>query len=157
MAALEAVMPESEYGKLQTGTAYGVTPKAYVDLKEALPRHDSDGNGSFNQAEVEAAINSLGGLGGLGGGLSNSQKAALWQMYNKSWSAKNNPFSVSVGQRVHDALNREDAGGLPCPGEYGAGRPAGPEPADAGLKRTPGGLLPRGFLLTRLSLRSAGS
>ena len=32
-------------------------------------------------------------------------------MYNKSWSAKNNPFSVSVGQRVHDALNREDAGG----------------------------------------------
>ena len=116
LAALEAVMPESEYGKLQTGTAYGVTPKAYVDLKEALPRHDSDGNGSFNQAEVEAAINSLGGLGGLGGGLSNSQKAALWQMYNKSWSAKNNPFSVSVGQRVHDALNREDAGGLPALG-----------------------------------------
>ena len=116
LSALEAVMPESEYGKLQTGTAYGVTPKAYVDLKEALPRHDSDGNGSFNQAEVTAAINSLGGLGGLGGGLSNSQKAALWQMYNKSWSAKNNPFSVSVGQRVHDALNREDAGGLPALG-----------------------------------------
>ena len=116
LAALEAVMSESEYGKLQTGTAYGVTPKAYVDLKEALPRHDSDGNGSFNQAEVAAAINSLGGLGGLGGGLSNSQKAALWQMYNKSWSAKNNPFSVSVGQRVHDALNREDAGGLPALG-----------------------------------------
>ncbi len=116
LAALEAVMSESEYGKLQTGTAYGVTPKAYVDLKEALPRYDRDGNGSFNQAEVTAAINSLGGLGGLGGGLSNSQKAALWQMYNKSWSAKNNPFSVSVGQRVHDALNREDAGGLPALG-----------------------------------------
>ena len=57
-----------EFGKVQAGTAYGVTPKAYVDLKAALPRYDSDGNGSFNQAEVAAAINSL---GGLGGGLSN--------------------------------------------------------------------------------------
>ena len=114
LAALGTMMPESEFGKVQTGTAYGVTPKAYVDLKAALPRYDSDGNGSFNQAEVTAAINSL---GGLGGGLSNSQKAALWQLYNKSWSAKNNPFSVSIGQQVRDALNQdEEAGGLPALG-----------------------------------------
>ena len=114
LAALGTMMPESEFGKVQTGTAYGVTPKAYVDLKAALPRYDSDGNGSFNQAEVTAAINSL---GGLGGGLSNSQKAALWQLYNKSWSAKNNPFSVSIGQQVRDALNQdEEAGRLPTLG-----------------------------------------
>ena len=114
LAALGTMMPESEFGKVQTGTAYGVTPKAYVDLKAALPRYDSDGNGSFNQAEVTAAINSL---GRLGGGLSNSQKAALWQLYNKSWSAKNNPFSVGIGQQVHDALNQdEEAGGLPTLG-----------------------------------------
>ena len=114
LAALGTMMPESEFGKVQTGTAYGVTPKAYVDLKAALPRYDSDGNGSFNQAEVTAAINSM---GGLGGGLSNSQKAALWQLYNKSWSAKNNPFSVSIGQQVRDALNQdEEAGGLPTLG-----------------------------------------
>lgn len=105
LAALGTMMPESEFGKVQTGTAYGVTPKAYVDLKAALPRYDSDGNGSFNQAEVTAAINSM---GGLGGGLSNSQKAALWQLYNKSWSAKNNPFSVSIGQQVRDALNQDE-------------------------------------------------
>ena len=74
------------------------------------------GTAASTRRRWTAAINSLGGLGGLGGGLSNSQKAALWQMYNKSWSAKNNPFSVSVGQRVHDALNREDAGGLPALG-----------------------------------------
>ena len=114
LAALGTMMSEPEFGKVQAGTAYGVTPKAYVDLKAALPRYDSDGNGSFNQAEVAAAINSL---GGLGGGLSNSQKAALWQLYNKSWSAKNNPFSVSIGQQVHDALNQdEEAGGLPTLG-----------------------------------------
>ena len=114
LAALGTMMSEPEFGKVQAGTAYGVTPKAYVDLKAALPRYDSDGNGSFNQAEVTAAINSL---GGLGGGLSNSQKAVLWQLYNKSWSAKNNPFSVSIGQQVHDALNQdEEAGGLPTLG-----------------------------------------
>lgn len=39
--------------------------------------------------------------------LTNDQKAALWQMQNKSWKSKNNPYSTGVGQRVYDALNKE--------------------------------------------------
>lgn len=97
MQALSAVMTEAEYGRLKAGYDAGVTPESYVKFKEALPKYDADGNGSYKQEEVEAAIRSIPGL-------SNAQRAALWQIQNKSWKPTGNPFSTSVGQRVHDDL-----------------------------------------------------
>ena len=117
MAALSGLMTESEYGKLQTGYSFGVAPEAYVTYKELLPMYDTDGNGSFKQEEVEAAIDAMGSTtGGIilpsagaapGVLLTNAEKAALWQMANKSWKPKNNPYDTYVGQQVYDALNAE--------------------------------------------------
>ena len=123
MTVLGEMMTESEYGKLQTGYSYGVTPEAYVTFRELLPQFDLDGNGTFKQEEVEAAIDSMGGgsgivLPGAGGGqsLTVTQQAVLWQLANKSWKPKNNPYSTSVGQKVYDALNAEtDSGGIVLP------------------------------------------
>lgn len=42
---------------------------------------------------MQAAIDSMSGL-------TNTQKAVLWQIMN---SSKNNPYSVAVGQQVLDA------------------------------------------------------
>lgn len=106
MTAMGELMPETEYEKLRVGSLQGVTPRAYVSYKQALPLYDADGNGSFKQEEVRAALDSL--------PLTTEQRAALWQMQNKSWKPSRNPYSVSVSQQVYDALNaeEEDDGGL---------------------------------------------
>ena len=111
MAALGEIMQESTYGKLQTGYDYGITPEAYVSYLEILPEYDADGNGAFKQEEVEAAIDAMGGKselmlpGGDDERLTRTQQAVLWQLANKSWKPKNNPYSVSIGQQVYDALH----------------------------------------------------
>lgn len=97
MQALSAVMTEAEYGRLKAGYDAGVTPDSYVKFKEVLPKYDADGNGSYKQEEVEAAIRSIPGL-------SNAQRAALWQIQNKSWKPTGNPFSTSVSKSVYDDL-----------------------------------------------------
>ena len=112
LAALEAVSTESQYRKFSVAYDFGVVPDAYVTARETMPKFDADGNGSYKNDEITAAINSLGASGGglvLPGGssisLTNDQKAALWQLLTGSTSAKNNPYSASVGWAVIDAVN----------------------------------------------------
>ena len=109
-AALKAIMSESAIEKYEIADSYGISPLSYVRLKEILPGYDADGNGSYSQAEITAAIDSLGGASGgivLPGGdgdqkLTLIQQAVLWQLYTGSKSAKNNPYSTSIGQQVID-------------------------------------------------------
>lgn len=109
LAALAQIMSDSDYRKVSTGRSYGVKPASYIALKETLPEYDLDGNGSFTQAEVKAAIDAMGTKSGtvLPGGnkLTTAQQAVLWQLANKSWKAKNNPYSVTIGQKVYNELN----------------------------------------------------
>lgn len=111
LAALEALSTESQYRKFSVAYDFGVVPEAYVTARETMPKFDADGNGSYKNDEITAAINSLGTSGGglvLPGGsisLTNDQKAALWQLLTGSTSAKNNPYSTSVGWAVIDAVN----------------------------------------------------
>lgn len=109
LAALAQVMSESEYRKVSTGRAHGVEPSSYVAFKESLPKFDADGNGTFKQAEIKAAIDAMGEKYGtvLPGGskLTIAQQAVLWQLANKSWKPKNNPYSVAIGQKVYNELN----------------------------------------------------
>lgn len=111
MEALSSIMPESEFAKLQAGYAEGVTPGSYLQFKELLPDFDADGNGSFKQDEVTAAIEAIPGL-------TNAQRAALWQMQNKSWKPTRNPFNTSVSQRVYNDLH---SGTAELPTEMDAG------------------------------------
>lgn len=109
LAALPQVMSESEYRKISAGRAHGVEPSSYVAFKESLPKFDADGNGTFKQAEIKAAIDAMGEKYGtvLPGGskLTIAQQAVLWQLANKSWKPKNNPYSVAIGQKVYNELN----------------------------------------------------
>ena len=109
IAALAQVMSESEYRKVSAGRAHGVEPSSYVAFKESLPKFDADGNGTFKQAEIKAAIDAMGEKYGtvLPGGskLTIAQQAVLWQLANKSWKPKNNPYSVAIGQKVYNELN----------------------------------------------------
>lgn len=119
LAALQELMQESEYSKLQVGYEHGILPEAYVRFRELLPQYDADGNGTLNQKEVEKALESMGGgvglvlPGGSGGDqpLTVKQQAVLWQLANRSWKPNKNPYSTSVGKKVYDALNAEPASG----------------------------------------------
>ena len=122
LAALSEVMSESEYLKLNIGNGYGIDPQTYVKFKEALQSHDANGNGSYNQEEIKAAIDALSGADEetafmamlLGESvdavfLTTEQKAVLWQLQSSSNSAKNNPYSRSVGEKVLQLKNAEDS------------------------------------------------
>ena len=109
MLALSVVMSDSQYTKALTAKGFGVNPDAYVQVNELLHKYDADGNGRFTQGEVKKALGAL--------RCSSSQKAVLWQLITGSKTAKNNPYSTSVGQRVIDALEKaktqqEDDSGL---------------------------------------------
>ena len=122
LAALEEVMSETEYLKLNIGNGYGIDPQTYVKFKAALQTHDANGNGSYSQDEIRAAIDGMSGADEeaafmamlLGESvdavfLTTEQKAVLWQLQSSSDSAKNNPYSRSVGEKVLQLKNAEDS------------------------------------------------
>lgn len=125
MQALKAVMPEDQYRKVEIAHGFGVQPESFVKLREILPQYDANHNGSYSQDEVKAAIDAMGGavrglsLPTLGGstGLPSNHSAVLWQLMTTSKSAKNNPYSRSIGQQVLDAKEGGNAsrGGLSLP------------------------------------------
>ena len=113
-AALKAVMTDDAWAKFEIADSFGIEPEAWVRLKETLPKYDADENGSYKNAEVEAAIDGMSGSGALlapwdmetGGTelyLTNDEKAVLWQLFTGSKSATGNPYSKSVAQKVLEA------------------------------------------------------
>ena len=99
-------MSEGEFDKVQAGYEQGVTPALYVAAREEIA---ASSGGNTSQEEAKQAIKNMDGL-------TKEQKAALWQVQNKSWNADNNPFSRKVGREVYDALHQEPEGlSLPMP------------------------------------------
>lgn len=103
LKALEAVMSEAEFQKVQAGVEQNVSPELYVEAKEALSNADTDGSGTVSQDEAKMAIKAMDGL-------TKEQRAALWQLQNKSWSAENNPFHRKTGRAVFDTLHQKVEG-----------------------------------------------
>lgn len=64
----------------------GISPGIYALFQVALQEADTDGKG-LSQAKAKAAVESVGGL-------SQAQKAYLWQSANKSW--KKNPYGSAT-------------------------------------------------------------
>lgn len=97
LTALYAIMSESQFMKVEIAYSFGVNPEEYVSLYEIRSQYDADKNGSYTNAEIRAAIDAM------SGSYSAEQKAVLWQLATGSTSAKNNPYSKEIGQKVLDA------------------------------------------------------
>lgn len=100
LKAMEAVMSEGEYAKVEAAYGQGVSPKDYVRAKAVVKEFDADENGNISQDEARRAIKSM--------DLSKAQQAALWQAQNTKWKPENNPFSTKVGREVYKSLNRDE-------------------------------------------------
>ena len=119
MAAIEAVsgIYESTYEKIKIGRSFGMNLKSYIDLKSIMNQFNTDGNNSYSEQETENAINALSGddnplfaLTGTtpnGYTLSDREKAILWQLQDKRFKPKDNPFDREVGQMVYDIMHEE--------------------------------------------------
>ena len=112
-AALLTVMEDSARMKYQIADRYGIQPEAWVQVKEALPWFDENGNGSYSGREIEAAIDALAGNGRMLAPwdkdpirLSREEKAVLWQLFTGSKSGGGNPYSTRVGNKVAQELAR---------------------------------------------------
>ena len=95
LAALYGRMSKEQYAKIQLAHSFDVAPAAYVRYYEIKAEYDTDGNGSMTNAEAKGAIDAIRGM-------TTAQRAALWQIVTGNKSAKNNPYSKEVGQKVLD-------------------------------------------------------
>lgn len=99
-------MTESTFDKVRISGQYDISPSQYIRYREMLVEEDATNedpekrNNSIDQDETAAAINGMLGL-------SNEQKAVLWQLQNKSWKPNKNPFDKQVGKVVYDYLHEE--------------------------------------------------
>lgn len=98
MTMLYILMKDSQYQNVEIAHTYGVSPEAYVRLQELLPEYDLDHSGGYKQTEIQAAINGL----AQETKLTDTEKAALWQLVTGSTSSKKNPFGKKVGQKIID-------------------------------------------------------
>ncbi|MBE6920167.1 MAG: hypothetical protein E7468_01215 [Ruminococcaceae bacterium] len=96
LAALGAYMTSEQFKKAKVANRFDISLSSYVKLFEIRAEYDQDKNGSFSGAEYKRAIDSL--------RLGTNDSAVLWQLFAGTKSAKNNPYSTSVGQKVLDAL-----------------------------------------------------
>lgn len=97
-AAMQAIMPESIAEKFSAARQWNVPAEKYVEVYEATEGiKEKYGKTSLNAGMAKAAIDSVSGL-------TQEQRAALWQIQNKSWKPYKNPYSTSVGSSVRARL-----------------------------------------------------
>lgn len=91
----------------------GISPGVYALYQMALKAADTDGKG-VSQAKAKAAVESIDGL-------SQAQKAYLWQSSNRKW--KKNPFGSATVSEYHysggEFANPVEGGTIPDGGAFG--------------------------------------
>lgn len=97
-AAMQAIMPDSIAVKFSAARQWNVPAEKYVEVYEATEGiKEKYGKTSLNAGMAKAAIDSVSGL-------TQEQRAALWQIQNKSWKPYKNPYSTAVGSSVRARL-----------------------------------------------------
>ena len=133
--AIIGITPESYTSTLDKITVmqdYGISPDVWTQSKQAMYDADDAGNNndSTDQTEAKAALDGM--------NIPNEQKAILWQLTNKSWSWKKNPYDKDIGQEVYALMHDGDtgkSGSTKKSGRRGGGRRGG-----RGGKKSGGGL-----------------
>ena len=84
--------------KMQLGEQAGISPAEYVIARSEIEARDD--NGSISQEEARQGLDAFEGM-------SEFQKAIMWQLQNKGWKPGDNPYDISAGQQVYDVLQGE--------------------------------------------------
>ena len=105
--AIIGITPESYTSTLDKITIMqdmGITPAVWTESKQAMYDADDAGNDndSTDQTEAKQALDSM--------DIPDEQKAILWQLTNKSWSWKKNPYGTDIGQEVYALMHEGDTG-----------------------------------------------
>lgn len=102
MTALSMIMSDSRMTGVEIANSFDIIPRDYVRFCQVQDQYDENGSGTLNQWEVETIIEAE------FPDLSKAQKAAMWQiMCVNTKSAKNNPYSLEVGQKVINAKSNK--------------------------------------------------
>lgn len=94
------MIPAEASQKVQVADEYGISNSSRNAVSDEIDRLKGDGN-SVTQDLAEEAIQNVPGL-------SNRERAVLWQLQNKSWKWNKNPFDKRVGREVYDRMHEED-------------------------------------------------
>lgn len=74
-----------------------ISASMYLRVVKAIEAVDD--NGRISQAEAEEGIRRIRGL-------TNEERAELWQLQNKGWDPEKNPFDVAAGRRILEMLKK---------------------------------------------------
>lgn len=91
------------YQDAQRNRNFGIEPEDFITFVDKKASYDADVNSKYTQREVQAAIDGI-----FGGSLTREQKAVLWQLQNKSWTPRNNPYDTRIGEYIYDNLYNEE-------------------------------------------------
>ena len=93
---------ESKDEKISMAETYGISGGEWMEAEEgfAQEREEEEAK-SLTQEIAEAVIRNMDGL-------DLQERAAMWQLQNKGWSWKSNPFDRKVGREIYDQLHAED-------------------------------------------------
>ena len=94
------MIPAEASQKVLVADEYGISNRSRNAVSDEIDRMKGDGN-SVTQDLAEEAIQNVPGL-------SNRERAVLWQIQNKSWKWNKNPFDKRVGREVYDRMREED-------------------------------------------------
>lgn len=89
LQAVGAALDKTTVQKVNQARGYGINVDLYTEFQETLPRFDANGNGSYTQAEVKAALDNM--------QLSNKERAVLWQLRT---GGKKNPYDAAIGANI---------------------------------------------------------
>lgn len=103
LTALSIIMEPKALAVWETANDYGVAPDVYVTFQEIATQYDTNGNGSYTQAEAKAAIDAEFSY------LTTAQKAVLWQWVCHSSGWTKNPYDPTVGQKFIDSRDAAKA------------------------------------------------
>lgn len=97
-AAIRSLMNDSWQQKFDLTQNIGITPDQYVQSYQAIVDLEKYTGRGLNQGIAKAAVDSIPGL-------TNEQRAVLWQIQKTSWSASSNPYDPRVGAIVVTILS----------------------------------------------------
>ena len=94
LKAMDILASDADRRRVKIGADYDISLDLFINVKGNIEYlNDLDGKQTASNAKIEAAIDHEEGL-------TKRQRAILWQLFTSSDSAKNNPFSVSIGWEI---------------------------------------------------------